>query len=83
MDNHPQYTKLSFSVKRLRCTLLPRYTYEHAGILRETLGERMPLSSIEDDGVAIMWKTAPEEPPRVWVGPVSGIKRGSLPRITQ
>ena len=52
---------------------MPRYTYEHAVTLRGTLGERMPLSSIEDDGVAIMWKTVPEEPPRVWVGPVSGI----------
>ena len=60
-------------IRRLRGFFLPRYTYEHAVLLQGTTGNRMPLTAIVEDGVALMWKR--KEPDRkLWIGPVSGIK---------
>jgi hypothetical protein len=73
IDNPPNYKELSTLVRRLRGIFLPRYTYEHAAVLRGTTGERMPLGAIIDDGVALMWKKY-DEHKSVWIGPVSGIK---------
>ena len=56
IDSPPNFKELATLVRRLRGIYLPRYTYEHAAVLRGTTGERMPLGAIVDDGVARMWK---------------------------
>ena len=55
-DSPPKVKELATLIRRLRGIYLPRYTYEHAAVLRGTTGERMPLGAIVDDGVALMWK---------------------------
>ena len=73
IDNPPNVKDLTTLIRRLRGIFLPRYTYEHAAVLRGTTGDRMPLGAIVDDGVALMWKKQ-DAGKRTWIGPVSGIK---------
>ena len=73
IDSPPNVKDLTTLIRRLRGIFLPRYTYEHAAVLRGTTGDRMPLGAIVDDGVALMWKKQDADK-RIWIGPVSGIK---------